>query len=82
MTRAEILAKIHDVMIDVLDLDELHITEKTTASDVDGWDSLSHLRLITETEAAFNVTFTTGEIERFENVGDMVAAIETKLQNR
>jgi acyl carrier protein len=82
VTRAEILAKIQDVMIDVLDLDDLHITEKTTAADVEGWDSLSHLRLITEIEAAFGLTFSTGEIERFKDVGDMVGAIETKLQTR
>jgi acyl carrier protein len=82
VTRAEILAKIQDVMIDVLDLDDLHITEKTTAADVEGWDSLSHLRLITEIEAAFGLTFATGEIERFKDVGDMVGTIETKLQTR
>ena len=82
MTRAEILAKIQDVMIDVLDLDDLHITEKTTAADVEGWDSLSHLRLITEIEAAFGLTFATGQIERFKDVGDMVGTIETKLQTR
>jgi len=69
-------------MIDVLDLDDLHITEKTTAADVEGWDSLSHLRLITEIEAAFGLTFATGEIERFKDVGDMVGTIETKLQTR
>jgi len=79
VTRAEILAKIQDVMIDVLDLDDLHITEKTTAADVEGWDSLSHLRLITEIEAVFGLTFATGEIERFKDVGDMVGTIEAKL---
>jgi acyl carrier protein len=69
-------------MIDVLDLDDLRIDEKTTAEDVEGWDSLSHLRLITEIEAAFGVTFLTAEIERFGNVGDMVDVIESKLQPR
>ena len=82
MTRAEILAKIQDVMIDVLDLDDLHITEKTTAADVEGWDSLSHLRLITEIEAAFGLTFATGEIERLKHGGDMAGTIETNLLTR
>ena len=65
-------------MSDVLDLDDLHINEKTTAQDVEGWDSLSHLRLITEIEAVFGVTFQSGEIERFKDVGDMIATIEAK----
>jgi acyl carrier protein len=82
VTRGEILAKIQDVMMDVLDLDDLHIDESTTAQDVEGWDSLSHLRLITEIEAAFGVTFLTGEIERFKDVGDMVGTIEEKLRRR
>jgi acyl carrier protein len=79
VTRTEILDRIHAIMTDVLDLDELRIDEKTTAADVDGWDSLSHLRIITEIEAAFGVTFPIAEIERFENIGDMVNAIQSKL---
>ena len=67
-------------MIDVLDLDDLHITEKTTARDVEGWDSLSHLSLITEIEAVFGVTFLTGDIERFKNVGDMVSTVRNQIE--
>jgi len=65
-------------MIDVLDLDELNLTEATTAKDVEGWDSLSHLRLIVAVEQDFGLKFTTGEIERFKNVGDMVSTIQSK----
>lgn len=68
--------------MDVLDLDDIHIGEKTTAQDVEGWDSLNHLRLVTEIEAAFGVTFATGEIERFKDVGDMVSTIESKVRDR
>ena len=78
MDRAEIVAKIQDVMIDVLDLDELNLTETTTAKDVEGWDSLSHLRLIVAVEQHFGLKFTTGEIERFKNVGDMVSTVQSK----
>lgn len=66
--------------MDVLDLDELTITEATTAKDVEGWDSLSHIRLVVAIEQGFRVKFSTGEIERFTSVGDMVVAIEQKLQ--
>jgi len=65
-------------MIDVLDLDELNLTETTTAKDVEGWDSLSHLRLIVAVEQDFGLKFTTGEIERFKNIGDMVSTIQAK----
>ena len=80
MDRAEIIAKVQDTVMDVLDLDELTITEATTAKDVEGWDSLSHIRLVVAIEQGFRVKFSTGEIERFTSVGDMVVAIEQKLQ--
>lgn len=78
MDKAEIIAKIQDVMIDVLDLDDLHLTEATTAKDVEGWDSLSHLRLIVAVEQHFGLKFTTGEIEGFKNIGALASTIQSK----
>lgn len=78
MTRTEVIAKMQEIMADVLDLDELTIDESTTAKDVEGWDSLSHIRLVVAIERAFKLKFTTGEIERFQNVGDMADAIVQK----
>ena len=82
MDRSEIIAKIKEVMMDVMDLDELHIDERTTARDVEGWDSLTHIRLVVAMEQAFRVKFTTGEVEGFKNVGDMITSIEAKLKTR
>jgi len=82
VSRSEIIAQIREVMIDVLDLDELQIDEGTTAKDVEGWDSLSHLRLIVAIEEHFGVKFSTGEIERFKNVGDVVTTVEQKRGGR
>jgi acyl carrier protein len=70
------------LLIDVLDLDEVSITEATTANDVEGWDSLSHIRLMVAVEQRLRIKFSTGEIERMNNVGDMVKTIELKLQAR
>jgi acyl carrier protein len=80
VTRDEILLKIRDVMMDVFDLDHLTISESTTAEDIEEWDSLSHLRLVAQVEAVFGVTFASSEIERLEDVGDMVSSIEAKLR--
>jgi acyl carrier protein len=46
---------------------------------VEGWDSLSNLRLFAEIEAAFDVVFQGAEIAALENVGGMVDAIQRKL---
>lgn len=72
------LDRIRDVMIDTFDLDELELTRDTTANDVEDWDSLSHIRLVVALEREFGVKFSNAEIERLENVGDLVDAITTK----
>jgi acyl carrier protein len=78
VTRNDVIAKMQEVMADVLDLDDLAIDASTTAKDVEGWDSLSHIRLVVAMERAFKLKFTTGEIERFQNVGDMADAVVQK----
>ena len=63
----------------VFDDDSLQITPDTTANDVDGWDSLSHVNLITTVEAKFTIRFTQKELLRQRNVGDLIADIERKI---
>ena len=47
--------------------------------DVDGWDSLTHIRLILTIEKVFKIKFSTSEIGKLENVGDLVALIQGKV---
>ena len=52
--------------------DGAEITGSTTASDVDGWDSLAHLNLIVALEKRFGIKFATAEISRLKNEGSNV----------
>jgi acyl carrier protein len=52
----------------------------TTANEVDGWDSLSHVNLIMAVEGRFKIRFTQKELLTFKNVGDLLRAIESKIQ--
>jgi acyl carrier protein len=81
MEHARILQEIGEVMADVFDLDDLAITEATSAKDIEEWDSLSHIRLVVAIEREFNIKFSNSEIEGLKNVGDLVALIETKTQS-
>lgn len=63
---------------DVFDDDSLTILATTTAEDVDGWDSLAHIRLIVSIEKAFSMRFSAAEISALQNVGDMVTLILKK----
>jgi len=65
----------------VFDDDDLVINSSTTAQDVDGWDSLAHIRLIVAIEKYFSLRFSAAEISEVENVGQMAELILTKQAN-
>jgi acyl carrier protein len=78
MSRADILELINGIFRDELDNDELVISEATTASDVEEWDSLSHIQLIVATEKKFKMKFSSAEIQSWKSVGEMIDSIEKK----
>lgn len=80
MTKCEILEQLNRIFRDVLKTDALVLTETTTAADVDGWDSLTNMQLITEIEKRFVLRFTFREIMKMKNVGDLCSAISNKLK--
>ncbi|MFZ4746165.1 MAG: acyl carrier protein [Sphingomonas sp.] len=79
MNHAEIIEKVQDLMVDVFDVDDLAITEATSADDVEEWDSLSHIRFMISVERLFKIKFLNEEISELKNVGDLVRTIEKKL---
>lgn len=81
MGREEIFSKLNEIFEDVLDLDETpKLTDATTANDIEEWDSLSHIQLIVAIEKAFKIKFTSLEIMKWANVGEMVDSMESKLK--
>lgn len=79
MERKEIFNKLNEIFIDVLDLDEVELTNETSANDIEEWDSLSHIQLIVAVEKCFGIKFTSLEIMKWKNVGEMVDCIIEKL---
>lgn len=79
MERTDIYDKLNDIFVDVLDLDEVELTDSTTADDIEEWDSLSHVQLVVAIEKAFGIKFTALEIMKWKNVGELVDSIAQKL---
>lgn len=79
-TTAEILEALNGIFRHVLKNESLNLTETTTAHDVDEWDSLTNMLLISEVEKAFGVRFNFREIVKMKNVGDLCAAIANKMK--
>jgi acyl carrier protein len=78
MDKEHIYTRLTLIFEDVFDEDSINVTPELTAKDVDGWDSLTHIRLMLTVEKAFKIKFSTSEIGKLENVGDLVALIEAR----
>lgn len=78
MNRIEMLLLINEVFIDTLDNDEVQVDETTKATDVDEWDSLTHIMLVVAIEKKFNIRFNSSEIQSWSNVGEMIDCIQEK----
>lgn len=78
MTPESVLQQVKEVFVDVLDEEDIELTAATTAADVEGWDSLTHIQLVSAIEKRFKIRFTAAEIQGFKNVGEMCQSIAAK----
>lgn len=79
MERTEIVNRLTPIFRKVFNDQSVEVTDTLTANDVAGWDSLSHMLLITEVENAFSIKFKLKDLNKMRNVGDMMDIIMTKL---
>jgi acyl carrier protein len=79
MTRDDAIKKLVPLMENIFDEDDLSYSDDLTADQIDEWDSLSHIRFMVAVEREFSVRFSTGEFEKFANVGELVNAIVSKI---
>lgn len=77
--KIDLLNQIELVLKKVFHSNEISITESTTAKDIQGWDSLTHMTVIAELEEHFNVQFTFDEVSDLNCIGDIASAIGFKL---
>lgn len=75
----EIYAALTAVFREVFDDESIQLSPQTTADDVEGWDSLSHINLMIAVELKFDISFTQREMTSFANVGELAACVQKKL---
>ncbi len=76
---SDTLDSLNEVFRTVFDDDDLTVAAETTAKDVDGWDSMMHVRLLINVEKNFKIKFSFSEMAGLKNVGELVALIDSKL---
>ena len=79
-SRDSILARLQDIFRAELDDDDLQISVATRQSDLKGWDSLAHVRLVSGIESEFDFQFSLAEIEAINSVRQFVDMIVEHTQ--
>ncbi len=79
MEREALLTKLGEILGEVLENDNLRLTEATKADDVQDWDSTNHVRFLVAIESEFGIRFDVDEIGGLENVGQLLDLVKSKL---
>lgn len=74
----EIYKKICTVFADVFGVDESQVLMTTTIDNLDEWDSLQHLELVTNLEEAFGIKFEMSEIISLNSIERIIEVLNEK----
>ena len=73
------MTRVREIFRTVLQNESVVLTDETTAEDVPGWDSLTHVVIISEIEKHFGVRFSIREMLSWKTVGKMVDCVAKKI---
>ena len=80
MTREEIFNEVQDIFRDIFDDDNMVIEDKTNSDDIEEWDSLNHINLVSAIEKEIEIRFALGELIALKDVGAMIDLMTEKLR--
>lgn len=76
MDREKVLSEIQDIFRDNFDDDTLVITPATSADDIEDWDSLEQINLLTAIEKKYGLKFVLKDVRDLQNVGDLLDLLQ------
>lgn len=79
MEKREIIEKLTAIFHEVFSDNTLVLCDDMTAADVENWDSLTHMMMITKVEEVFGIRFKLRELNKLKNVGDLCEIIMEKV---
>ena len=80
MTKEAILENVNKSFTKILEHSNFELNENTTANDVDGWESITHMMIITEIENTFNIKFKLMDLMNMDNIGHLITTIEKEIK--
>lgn len=72
------LDRVREAFRAAFDTDPTIVTEASVPNDIQGWDSLGHVKLVAELEKVFSTTFEVDEVMEMEDVAAILKLLSTK----
>jgi acyl carrier protein len=79
MTKEDMFGQVQEIFRDIFDVDDLVITDSTNSDEIEDWDSLNHINLVSAIEQEFGVKFTLVELVSLKSVGEMIDLMTFKV---
>lgn len=76
----KLIKEVNAIFISILEDETIVLTENTTSDEIEAWDSLNHIHVITAIESHYKICFEVNELLNFNNIGDMCRCIQHKLK--
>lgn len=80
MNNEALKTRVKSILVKILKHENFEMNDELTATDVDGWDSLSHMVIIHEIEQEFKIQFKLKELNKLRNMGTLLELIQSKTQ--
>ena len=79
MNKKNIINKLKNIFKEIFNDNNIILNNEMTAKDIDNWDSLTHMLLITKIEEDFSIKFKLKELNNLNNVGNLIKIIDEKI---
>ncbi len=80
MEQDQIIKGLNKIFIEVFDDRSIILNENTTTADIEAWDSLNHIQMITAVEKYYKIHFKLNDLLNFKDVGDLCRGIQANLK--
>jgi acyl carrier protein len=80
ITQDAILAELTVTFRDIFRDSRIVLRPESTPDTIAGWDSFKYVSILVALEAAYNVELDGPELDHVQNVGELVALIQSKAQ--
>lgn len=80
MDHDKLLNELNKIFINVFEDESIILKNSSTTDDIEAWDSLNHIQMITEVEQHYKIRFDLNELLNFKNVGDLCEGIKKALK--